>query len=154
MSRVDLTNAILDGSSEHGAHIWSKSGLHFRNQAGEGDKSENFPFPPSFPPFRFLFLWAIIQIISPLPCIRTYDYDLCLESSRWGSRTRIQIRQGGGKQTQFPAQTASPSFAVNRHFPKIKILRPNFEQRARLLHNKIPDVSAYINYNLWNFVQI
>ena len=47
----------------------------------------------------------------------------------------------GGKQTQFLKQTASLSFDVNRHkfdfTREIKILRPIFERRGTLWHNKL-----------------
>ena len=90
MSRVDLTNAILDGSSEHGAHIWSKSGLHFRNQAGEGDKSENFSFPPAFPP-AFFFSGQFSRLYPPSPVyalmIMTYVSNLPGEVHEPGSRS-------------------------------------------------------------------
>ena len=65
----------------------------------------------------------------------------------------FKTKEPGGL-TQFLGQMVSPSSNVNWHFcistRDIKILRPNFEKRALLRHNKSPEVSAHININVLN----
>ena len=68
--------------------------------------------------------------------------------------TDFTPRMQQGKQTQFLGQTDSPSFGtILTSAHEIKSLRPNFEKRAVLSYHKTPYVSAYINFNVYNFTK-
>ena len=69
------------------------------------------------------------------------------------AETNSSRGEKGGKQIQFIAQTASPSFDLNRHLfdfnPWNKDFKTKFRKKRALLGQSLsPYVSAYINFNV------